>query len=61
LHYNNLRHDVTSLLLNQSVPGTVVSRYLGPRADPSVTMGVYVHMIDGTSGMAAAGMDEVLA
>jgi hypothetical protein len=45
------------LLLSQSVPVPVVSRYLG-HADPSVTMRVYAHMIDGTSGMAASGMDD---
>jgi integrase len=59
LHYHDLRHGATSLLLNQNVPVPVVSRYLG-HADPSVTMRVYAHMIDGTSGMAAKGMDEAL-
>lgn len=57
LRYHDLRHGAASLLLSQSVPVPVVSRYLG-HADPSVTMRVYAHMIDGTSGMAASGMDD---
>jgi integrase len=48
-----------SLLLNQNVPVPVVSRYLG-HATPEVTMKVYAHMIDGTSGMAADDIDEAL-
>jgi integrase len=37
----------------------VVSRYLG-HANPGITMKVYAHVIDGTSGMAAHGIDEAL-
>jgi integrase len=59
LHYHDLRHGAASLLLSQNVPILVVSRYLG-HADPGVTMRVYAHMIDGTSGMAAQGMDAAL-
>jgi integrase len=59
LHYHDLRHGAASLLLAQNVPVPVVSRYLG-HADPSVTMRVYAHMIDGTSGLAARGIDEAL-
>jgi integrase len=47
------------LLLCQSVPVPVVSKYVG-HADPSITMNDYAHVVDGTSGMAAAGMDEAL-
>ena len=36
-----------------------VSSYLG-HADPAITMRVYAHPLDGTSGMAADGMDEAL-
>jgi integrase len=56
---HQLRHGTASLLLNQNVPVPVVSRYLG-HANPGVTMKVYAHMIDGTSGMAADGIDEAL-
>lgn len=56
---HQLRHGTASLLLNQNIPVPVVSRYLG-HANPGITMKVYAHMIDGTSGMAADGIDEAL-
>jgi integrase len=56
---HQLRHGTASLLLNQNVPVPVVSRYLG-HANPGITMKVYAHLIDGTSGIAATGMDEAL-
>jgi integrase len=56
---HQLRHGTASLLLNQNVPVPVVSKYLG-HANPGVTMKVYAHMIDGTSGIAAAGIDDAL-
>jgi integrase len=56
---HQLRHGTASLLLNQNVPIPVVSKYLG-HANPGITMKVYAHMIDGTSGMAADGIDEAL-
>src|SRR5215203_2236296 len=56
---HQLRHGTASLLLNQNVPVPVVSRYLG-HANPGITMKVYAHMIDGTSGMAADGIDSAL-
>jgi integrase len=59
LTYHQLRHGAASLLLNQNVPVPVVSKYLG-HSNPGVTMRVYAHIIDGTSGMAADGMDEAL-
>jgi integrase len=59
LHFHDLRHGAASLLLCQRVPVPVVSKYLG-HADPSITMKVYAHVIDGASGLAAAGMDEAL-
>jgi integrase len=46
-------------MLNQNVPVSVVSKYLA-HANPGITMKVYAHMIDGTSGLAASGMDEAL-
>ncbi len=60
LHYHDLRHCAASLLLNQNVPVPIVSRYLG-HANPSVTLKVYAHIIDGTSGTAALAMDEALS
>ena len=56
---HQLRHGTASLLLNQNVPIPVVSKYLG-HANPGITMKVYAHMIDGTSGMAAQGIDDAL-
>jgi len=54
-----LRHGTAYLLLNQKVPIPVVSKNLG-HANPGITMKVYAHLIDGTSGMAASGIDEAL-
>jgi integrase len=56
---HSLRHGTASLLLNQNVPVPIVSRYLG-HANSCVTMKIYAHVIDGTSGMAANGMDTAL-
>ena len=57
--FHQLRHGTASLLLNQGIPLPIVSRYLG-HANPGITARVYSHVIDGTSGMAATGMDEAL-
>jgi integrase len=57
--FHQLRHGAASIMLNQNVPVPVVSKYLG-HANPGITMKVYAHMIDGTSGLAASGMDEAL-
>jgi integrase len=54
-----LRHGAASLLLNECVPVPVVSKYLR-HANPGIAMKVYAHLIDGTGGMAARGMDEAL-
>ena len=56
---HQLRHGTASMLLNQNVPIPVVSKYLG-HANPGITMKVYAHMIDGTSGAAAQGIDSAL-
>ncbi len=56
---HKLRHGCASLLLNEGVPIPVVSKYLG-HANPSVTMRVYAHAIDGTSHLAASAMDDAL-
>lgn len=60
LHYHDLRHGAISLLLQQGIPVPVVSQFAG-HANPSITMKVYAHVISGTSGMAAAGMDAILS
>ncbi len=60
LTYHKLRHGAASLMLGQNVPIPVVSRYLG-HSDPSVTLRVYSHMIDGMGGMAASGIDDALS
>ncbi len=60
LTFHQLRHGAASLLLNQNVPVPVVSRYLG-HANPGITMKVYAHVLDGTSHVAAAAVDEALS
>jgi len=60
LTYHQLRHGAASLLLNQNVPVPVVSRYLG-HANPSVTLRIYAHCLDGTSHLAARAMDSIVA
>ena len=55
-----LRHGAASLLLNEGVPITVTSRYLG-HANPGITMKVYAHVLDGTSHVAAEAMNNALA
>ena len=57
--YHDLRHGAASLLLSQNVPVPVVSNYLG-HADPSITLRVYAHMIDGMDEIAATVMDDML-
>jgi integrase len=57
--YHDLRHGAASLLLSQGVPIPVVSSLLGHR-DPSITLRVYAHMIDGMDGLAAQAMDDLL-
>ncbi len=59
LHYHDLRHGAISLLLQQGIPVPVVSQFAG-HVSPDVTMRVYAHVLSGTSGMVAAGMDAIL-
>ena len=56
---HSLRHGAASLLINEGVPITVTSRYLG-HANPGITMKVYAHVLDGTSHVAAAAIDDAL-
>ncbi len=60
LHYHDLRHGCISLLLQQKIPLPIVSMYAG-HSSPDVTARVYSHVISGTSGMAAAGLDAILS
>lgn len=48
-----------TMMLEAGVPMPTASHILG-HANPGVTMKLYAHLIDGTSGMAATGMDEAL-
>jgi integrase len=57
--YHDLRGSTGSFLLAQGVPLPVVSRYLG-HSNSSITLRYYIGVIDGTSGMAAQGIDDVL-
>ena len=58
--FHQLRHGTASYLLSQRVPIPVVSRYLG-HANPSITLSVYSHMIDGDEGIAGSAIDSILA
>jgi hypothetical protein len=40
--------------------GSILTGAAVGHANPGVTMKVYAHMIDGTSGMAADGIDDAL-
>jgi integrase len=57
--FHQLRHGTASLLLSENVPVPVVSKYLR-HSNPGITMTTYAHMIDGTGGMAADGIDAAL-
>src|SRR5215211_2122484 len=57
--FHQLRHGTASLLLNQGVPLPIVSKYLR-HANPGITATIYAHIIDGTGGIAADGMDQAL-
>lgn len=57
--FHQLRHGTASLLLSQGVPLPIVSKYLR-HANPGITATIYAHIIDGTGGIAADGMDQVL-
>ncbi|MBD0328299.1 MAG: site-specific integrase [Pyrinomonadaceae bacterium] len=57
--FHQLRHGAASYLLSQRVPVPVVSRYLG-HANPSITLSVYSHMIDGDEGIAGSAIDSIL-
>jgi integrase len=60
IHFHHLRHGAASLLLSQNLPVPIVSRYLG-HSNPSTTMRVYAHVIDGMGGLAATGIDDALS
>ena len=50
---------MASLLLSHGVPVPAVSGLLGHR-DSSITLRVYVHIIDGMDAIAAQAMDDLL-
>jgi integrase len=58
--FHQLRHGAASYLFSQRVPIPVVSKYLG-HANPSITLSVYSHMIDGDEGRAGLAIDSMLA
>lgn len=60
LHYHDLRHGAISLLLQQGIPVPVVSQFAG-HANSAITMKVYAHVLSGTSGMVAQGIDAILS
>jgi len=57
--FHQLRHGAASYLFSQRVPIPVVSKYLG-HANPSITLSVYSHMIDGDEGIAGSAIDSIL-
>jgi integrase len=58
--FHQLRHGAASYLLSQRVPIPAVSRFLG-HANPSITLSVYSHMIEGDEGIAGSAIDSILA
>src|SRR5215207_4068576 len=58
--FHPLRHGAASYLLSQRVPIAVVSTYL-VHANPSITLSVYSHMIDGDEGIAGSAIDSILS
>jgi integrase len=58
--FHQLRHGAASFLLSQRVPIPVVSKFLG-HANPSITLSVYSHMIEGDEGTAGSAIDSILA
>ncbi len=59
ISYHKLRHGAVSFLLSQGVPVPIVSKYAG-HANPATTYRFYAHIIDGSDGLAADGIDEAL-
>lgn len=57
--YHCLRHGAASYLLNQRVPLPVVSKYLR-HSNPAITARLYSHIVYGSEGMAASGIDDAL-
>ena len=57
--FHALRHGAASIMLARNTPLPVVSRVLG-HANPHITATVYIHVIEGTEGMAADSMDDAL-
>jgi integrase len=57
--FHQLRHGVGSMMVNQQIPLPIVSKYLR-HSTPRITAEVYLHMIDGTGGMAATGLDAAI-
>jgi integrase len=60
LTYHSLRHGAGSLMVNQNIPIPIVSKYLGHQ-NSQITARLYLHQIDGTSSIAARGMDDALS
>ena len=54
-----LRHGTGSLLANQNVPLPVISKYLR-HSNPRITAQIYIHELEGTSGIAATSLDDAL-
>jgi len=59
IRFHDLRHTVASILLNQGIPVTTVSRRLG-HAKPSITLDVYGHLIPSMQEKAAYKIDELI-
>jgi integrase len=60
IRFHELRHTATRHVLNNHVPGLVVSRILG-YPDSSVTLTIYAHTMIDTQDTGATIMDEIIA
>jgi integrase len=59
IRFHDLRHTAASLMLNNGVPGLVVSKILG-HSKPSTTLDIYGHLIPIMQEDAANIMDELV-
>lgn len=59
IRFHDLRHTAASIMLNNNVPITVVSRMLG-HSKPSVTLDIYSHVITSMQEIAARVMDDLV-
>jgi len=58
IRFHDLRHTAASLMLNNKIPGIIVSKMIG-HSRPSTTMDIYGHLVPGMQDEAAKMMDGI--